>query len=487
MDYPATQPGLAAPQTIRPNTMLRRAGRICVPLLPLLAGSLYTSNPELTAMAAAVAALIYVLLWRRGEPPILLFVAGFQWLQATAAVFHADVLGVDVATMSRAHQLSFAVELSLLWVAATAMGMWLACQLGTALPPEISPYATARATRALMGLYMSLSVVVVVIGLIPISGVRSIFYSASGVRWAVLYSLCVVAMHRGVGRAQAAALVAFEVATGFLSFFASFKEPLYVLMFAIAANPRKMRPGTALFGALVLAGTIWLGVLWSAVKMDYRDAINEDSGAQIVTVSIEEQVSTFLTLVGNFDQDAFSVGLEKLAERIAYVEYFAYVLDYVPAVRDYEYGTLWSEAVMHVLTPRILFPDKPDLELDTLVTERYTGLRLVNDARSTSISIGAHGESYIDFGLPGMFGAAALLGLMLGGAYQYFCTRKRATLLAHGCTIAVLLGRQAIETRPVKQVGGLLSTFIIVWLFWRFVLVPFSEYWARESAQSTRP
>ncbi|MGO8833999.1 MAG: hypothetical protein ACLQE9_14455, partial [Roseiarcus sp.] len=55
-----------------------------------------------TALASVVTLVAgSALLWRPGETPILLFIFGFQWLQASVAVFHATWLGIGVAEYSR--------------------------------------------------------------------------------------------------------------------------------------------------------------------------------------------------------------------------------------------------------------------------------------------------------------------------------------------------------------------------------------------------
>src|SRR5438477_10986154 len=60
--------------------------------------AMLTSNPLLTAGSIIALLLIARLLWRPGEPPVLLFAAGFQWIQVTMLVLIGDYYGVSVLT-----------------------------------------------------------------------------------------------------------------------------------------------------------------------------------------------------------------------------------------------------------------------------------------------------------------------------------------------------------------------------------------------------
>src|SRR5438067_11835823 len=55
-----------------------------------------TPNPLLTSASILVLLLLLKLLWRAGEPPVLLFAASFQWIQITTRIFNADLHGKGV-------------------------------------------------------------------------------------------------------------------------------------------------------------------------------------------------------------------------------------------------------------------------------------------------------------------------------------------------------------------------------------------------------
>src|SRR5260370_41877162 len=104
-----------------------------------------------------------------------------------------------------------------------------------------------------------------------------------------------------------------------------------------------------------------LATVWTAVKVQYRAALNQDKPGQNITIGVKERLETLLGLVKELDREDFADGAVNLAMRIAYTEYLANVLEYVPESRPHEHGALGGEAVHHVLVPTGLFPDKEEL------------------------------------------------------------------------------------------------------------------------------
>jgi hypothetical protein len=58
-----------------------------------------SSNPLLTLLCLWVVPLFVILLWRRFEPPILLFAVMVQWAEVSTKVVHADILNISIEAM----------------------------------------------------------------------------------------------------------------------------------------------------------------------------------------------------------------------------------------------------------------------------------------------------------------------------------------------------------------------------------------------------
>src|SRR5438067_7602285 len=106
---------------IRRRHVLRAV--FCGSCLTLAAIGFFTSNGLVTSAAFTVLPILGVLLWREGEPLVLLFGCAFQWLQATAAIFYTNNLGQTLDDAFGSHVLTTATWLSIAAVLILAIGV----------------------------------------------------------------------------------------------------------------------------------------------------------------------------------------------------------------------------------------------------------------------------------------------------------------------------------------------------------------------------
>ena len=78
-----------------------------------------------------------------------------------------------------------------------------------------------------------------------------------------------------------------------------------------------------------------------------------------------------------------------------------------------------TTALQHVLTPRILVPDKKDVESDSLQVRHFAGVNVAGPEQNTTISFGYPIQSYIDYGIPIMFVPVFLFAVAMGLAYRF--------------------------------------------------------------------
>lgn len=483
--FPRIAP-VAAPRAAIPAGLPeRRMGTTTLLLMPALTIAAVAPNPSLTIAAMLSLWLIIRLLWRAGHPPALLLVCGLQWAQGAMMTLEANVRGVELWTLLYARSGEAATYLTLAWVTSVAIGAWLVTRK-LSLEAVASTMGVPIAMERLLAVYAAWTVTVQVMSQVESQSMLQLVGAFAFMRWGIVFAIFAYGWRMPAWRPIIVAVLFFEVASGFLTFFSHFKMPLF--LFAIALLTSGYRPTfRAWVGmTLVAAMTLYLGVLWSAIKMDYREKISGGRGhqSQLVQQSVGERAESFVDVVGTVDEAILAQGFEKLTRRLAYIEYFAYVIDYVPAVRDHERGALWGAAVSHVLMPRILFPDKPILPDETALTERYTGLEL-GSGSGTSISIGIPGEAYIDFGELGVVGLGMLFGMVLGLAYRFFITQRRYGVAMQGMAVALCLGFSTIETGAVKSLGAMLSFVIVAGVGCR-ILFPRLVPWLSLPYTSTR-
>ncbi len=430
---------------------------------------LTTANPWLTAAALLLLPVFISLLWRQGETPVLLFAVGYQWLQVTAKVFHADVLGVPVSGLSKyavgdLPSVEVAVWLSLLGLLVLAVGMRVGMRrLKSMHTAGVGLEAASFSPERAFMLYLGGAVFSEVVREFAwvIGGLAQPLLALSAVKWVFFFVLGYVVLRRRERYPYFVAAVLIEFIGG-IGFFSGFKTVLFVTLLVLFTVRYTLRPSTIISSTFILAALLVFGAAWTSVKSEYRAFLNQGTRTQSVVVSQGEQLEKLGEMLGQLTAEDISLAMEPLFERIAYVDYLALTLDYVPQYRPHEGGHVWLGSIRHVFMPRILFPSKPNLTSDSELTMRYTGLYLASDAEGTSISIGYMGESYVDFGPYGMFVPIFLLGLFWGTMYYFFMTKARFTILGYAFATALLLNAYQFEMASIKLLGGVLIRFIVL-------------------------
>jgi hypothetical protein len=180
------------------------------------------------------------------------------------------------------------------------------------------------------------------------------------------------------------------------------------------------------FAAVVLV----LGVS-SVVWMNVRGELRRDVDEEIETTRMERLDKVRALSSGFFSEGGdFRDSTTRVVERVWAIYYPALAIERVPSVLPHTNGEIIEGALSHLVTPRILFPDKGDLPSDSEMVRKYSGIHVASTEENTSIAFGYAAESYIDFGLPWMFLPVLIYGLAMGAAYQVWLTVIRHRELA---------------------------------------------------------
>jgi hypothetical protein len=284
-----------------------------------------------------------------------------------------------------------------------------------------------------------------------------------------------------IGYFVAATLLEFVAGIGFFSGFKTvfFVGGLLICSVHLRINFRMVAVSAAMLGVLIVAGSAWM-----SIRADYRAFLNQGTGQQVVLVSPMEQVTEFGTLVAGVDAQDLHSSVEKMFARLAYVDYFAAVLDYVPAQRPFEEGRLLWAAIRHMLLPRFLDPDKGILESDSEITMRYTGLTVASSNQGTSIGIGYMAEAYVDFGVFGILMLPFVFGILWGKMYAWLVLHAGTTIVGLAFGTALLIDASQFEMAEIKLLGGMVAKFLIFAAFVRFVM-PSIQRWLMRGRRRT--
>jgi len=439
-----------------------------IPLLiaAILAAFALSQSSNATLWMACLLALPAIV-WLAGghkAPPVLLWVLGILWLQTIADVFLADLTAQPIVDNPAGSAGELAILFSLCAIGAMAAGMRGGNRFGQWLfraKPDAGNVGYANETRIeihrLVGCYVGILVVTQILSfsaqampllLQPIVIINSLKY-------VFVYLVAITVLESEQNYFWLLLVAGLEILTGVIAYFSSYKESIYVILIALVSSHRPIRIRNLVLSAIALSGVIWLSLVWTVVKKEYRTVMFDMTFVQKLDYMADKYLEE------RFD---YEDSLQELVRRIGYTRLYAQVIemDQVGSLpRGFDY---YKNAVWHILTPRILFTNKAVLN-DSKGTEELLGMRI---AHGTSIGVGYIAQAHTDFGFPGLLVPLGVIGFLLGLCWQYFVTRPVPAGLGAAFGVAALFLSFEYDENINKALGAFFTNWIGLGLILRF-------------------
>jgi hypothetical protein len=437
---------------------------------------LTTPNPVETFLGSLILPILFFLLWRPGELPVLLFAATFQFTQVFIPVIVAN-LAEETLNQDFGEELSWAFYLGSLSVLILAYGM----KIGLGKLPviilfdkqddlsKLSPTKLATAYFLSLGLSTFIGTVA-----FNEAGLTQVLLALGSLHWLAVFLIAWVGFRLPKFRFLFLAVTILEIIIGMTGFFSGFKFVLFMILVIYGGTNsrviRLLRPQVLIILSLIILLTTY----WQSIKNDYRGYVNLGGETQTVDVSLSDRLSYHANSISNFNSDNFGDGVTSGLSRLGYIRFFAGSIKTVPSIVPYQGGKLWGEAIFFSLVPRAIYPEKPIAD-DSVRTNLYSGINVAGADKGTSISIGYVGESYIDFGVPLMFMPILLLGYFWGWLYRFISNCGSIPLLGLAASTTILLQSAiSFESSNIKIFAGA----VILLLVYSQILKYYSEkFW----------
>lgn len=439
------------------------------------------ANPGLSLLALIVLWLGLALLWRPGEPMVLLFIFLMQWLQVTVKLWLANRADKPVQALAEfSAELAPAITFALMALAVLALAMRVV--VGPSQPWRlfaVRAWIVALPPRIWWRLYIGAWILAAISerSAYTIPGLSQPLLAMASVKWAAFFMLSYVTFsvpHRAKWPFALAFMVEFAMGVG--GFFSDYKTVFFITLLALAAAGVRLSVGRALGLVVLLVLVFVLNVFWTAIKVDYRSFVSGGEANQSVTVSYGARVAVLGNMLAEVDAERFNKAIDVGLARLSYVDFLASTMDYVPTHQPHTGGAMWWDALTRPFMPRLFFPGKAIIE-DSARTSQYSGVTVAGADKGTSISIGYLGEAYIDGGMAGGLLLMALYGAFMGWLYRWLAYRSAVQGLA-GMAIAtaILLNVLLFETSVTKSMGALVLGALLCWFLMRFVLPRFAPW-----------
>lgn len=443
--------------TITPQEQTARH-RIGLAEILLVAAAAYASFELCDEWLAIPAVATLWAIWRfmpaPDGPPVLAMALTFQWVQVTVGIFYYAVSGRTLPVMFLTEYRPM-VMIGLGCIVALIVGIRAGSALFLRRSDRIASMPLPLTLRGLTGWYL--------LSLTLEGSITQLAWDQPDLTQAILafnfvHRAMVFLLLRRLSRPYfhwyaIGALLTFETLLGFTGFFAGFRDPLVLtgIVLAESFNPKAIRHWVA--AAALFIAAIALGVAWISVRGEYRAEYYSD----LIGKSREERLLRVFELTQGLQQQERWQILENVdvfVERMWAIYYPALAVGRVPTLIPHTEGELTMTAVRHILSPRIFFPEKAQLQSDSELVRKYSGVLVAGTEQDTSIAFGYAAEAYIDFGVPGMFVPVLAWGLFIGAAFGFFMRSIRVYELRLGfMTVVFWLSLYLFERSWAKSLG----------------------------------
>lgn len=441
-------------------------------VLLVAAAAFFVTNDWLGAAGVIVLWAGWQFLPNIGGPPVLQLAFTHQWVQVFLGVYYYGVTGRKLEAIELSDYRPM-VMIGMGCLLALLVGLVVGVKLfNRAFKTETEVLAETLSLRVLViGYAVSFAVVgggAAVAWQIP--GFTQAIISLSFLRLALLFLLLRKLVWPELQTPWISLILGLEVVIGVTGFFAGFREPLAIATVVLLErfNAKSFRHW-AVFGGMA-ASALFLAVLWTAVKGDYRSKFVSD---EAFANSTETRLNYIVAALGKFvsgESGEVANQMDALVDRMWVVYYPALAVSRVPKELPHTGGEIMQSALLHVATPRFLFPEKAGLRSDSEMVRKYSGIWVAggddddsSEQNDTSIAFGYAAESYLDFGIPWMFLPVLGWGLVMGVVYGLFFRLivHRELAIAVG-TVIFWLSLYIFERSWVKTLGQ--SATMIVYL-----------------------
>lgn len=428
-------------------------------------------NGWMVAVAIPVLVLILVTSWRQFLPNVFPLILGYHWLQVVAYPFYINSSwdgNPDYGTTHSAEAYNYSLIGILLMALIISKVAYKKLSISEG---HFEDEAAKINPKKVLVLYLGLYFVANVAGRFAFgtASLTQIFLNIALLKWIGFVLLGYICMRNKVYRVYFIVAFFMEFIAGFFSFFSSFKEVFFYTAIVLLTYVTRLSTGVLIKGSIAFMPLFFLAVIWTAVKGEYREFLNEGSRTQTVRVEQAEAFNKLYDLVSAVNENSFNEATGDLFYRLQYVFHFSKSMDMVPQYIPYQNGDVWRENIEFVVVPRFLNPAKGKLDA-SLKTNKFTGLEYAAADKGTSYSLGYFAECYVDFGIPGMFAAIGLIALIWAWIYRFFLLKGTHNIVVNYAIVTAFF----VQFMPFEKDGiymaGRLYTTLVVFLLLKYLL-----------------
>ena len=450
--------------------------------LAALLGAVIGPHFLATLLSLAPVLVIIALFFKLRNPVFLtIFLAlFFQWLQINIKIIYGNVINLPLELQFSFYQntqfLYKANMLSNVGLIFFAIGLYLPLRKRLQNFDILEQLDINYKPEKILKNYIIFSIAISVLLLFrnSLGGINTIVVAFSKLKWGFLLVTIIYCNVYNQKKKLLYLVIGFEILLGFTGFFSGFKDIIIILVIALLSIQVELNSKAINKFSVIFIFILSFGLVWTTIKMDFREYLTGGKDSQRVVVSKIDAVNKMVGLLSDLSLENMGLATDALLDRVSYIEFFSIVLGNVPNYMPHENGAIIKESTLFYFKPRIFFPDKGVID-DSDHTNKYTKLNLVGDGQA-SHSVGFMTDAYIDYGPYGMMILLLMLGCVLGWSMNFLIIKSSNIFWAMIFIIPFYFLLGVYSFNMIKVVGNFVTYIIPVFFVRKIVFKVFNKH-----------
>jgi hypothetical protein len=433
----------------------------------------YLQNNLLLVLGFAVLTGIIFFTWKQYLPNVFTFIMIFHWAQVITYILYVNsAWQSDLNFLTHSSVKAYLSALSGIIIMSVVFNKVAYRNIHISASEFYSALDRINPNKVLY-LYLILYVISTLLSRVAFGygSLTQVFLNIALLKWAGFVLLGFLSFRRKEYRIFFAIAFILDFVSGFFSFFSSFKEVFFYTAIVAMTYITAINFSVSVKGIAVTLLLFFIAVVWTVVKGDYRSFLNEGSHQQVVIVSQEQAFSKFSDLLSVVNKESLTEGIGQFFYRLQYVYHLSKAMDMVPANEPFQHGAVWRETIKFTTVPRIFDPNKGIYDA-SLKTSRFTGIRYLGSAQGVSFSLGYFADCYVDFGIPGMFVALAVLAFIWSNIFRFFLLKSTGNIVINYAIVAAFFVQFCFFEMDGTFMFGKMFTTFIVFLLLKYTVFP---------------
>ena len=429
------------------------------------------SNYQLLGLSILTLYILYKVLWVKNFHNFIFWALAYQWTNVNAKIFYAPYIGLDFVSLhTYTDHILEAWAYSNVDLIAVAVGFKLIS--GKKVRFSDSDILFKIDLSKFTNYYITFSILTLTIlnpWIYPQS-LQQILLQFTYIKYALFFiGFSNILKHNDYKNALNYYFI-FEFILSFSGYFSNFKDYLMIAFIVyVYVNNKHFKVKQYIIGLVIVLIGFNMGVIWSEIKIDYREFLTKGALTQASSRSSNESLTYLYNRLKIFNDVQYQDGLERFIDRLEYIDYFSACLGYVPSHKPHQNGKIITNAILYGFQPRFLFKDKEVLD-DSKYTKEYTGASISGSEEATSICLGYTADGYIDFGKYFFFISPMILGLIIGFIYRRLIDKANNQLWGLAITVPLFFLTNGFGNALYKLIPPVMYFGIVSYVFLHFGL-----------------